>query len=108
MEIPLNVQVEYSDGLNWQPIGSSEYVLINPTTEEISHLVVKENFPPKTEVIVPIEWISASDPEKIRLSCSQSELKKRNRLLKRHLLRKKYRKWWLGTVVIPTEWDHII
>ena len=38
MEIPLQAQVECTDGL----CGRSVYVLINPVTDQVTHLVVKE------------------------------------------------------------------
>ncbi len=40
MEIPLQAQVECRDGV----FGRSEYVLINPIVEKVTHLVVREDF----------------------------------------------------------------
>ena len=51
MEIPLNAQVECTDGV----CGHSEYVLINPVIDQVTHLVVKEDAVPNTEYIVPVE-----------------------------------------------------
>jgi hypothetical protein len=70
MEIPLNAQVECTDGV----CGRSEYVLINPVIEEVAQLVVKVDGSPKTEVIVPVELVNDTDSEKIRLRCSKAEL----------------------------------
>ncbi len=38
MEIPLNAQVECTDGV----CGHSACVLINPVTDQVTHLVVQE------------------------------------------------------------------
>ena len=42
MEIPLNVDVHCSDG----HCGRSTYIILNPTTEQVTHLVVKQKQPP--------------------------------------------------------------
>ena len=36
MDIPLNAQVEYTDGVCWHVVGRSEFVLINPIIEPVS------------------------------------------------------------------------
>ena len=71
MEIPLNAQVECTDGV----CGQSMYVLINPIGEKITHLVVRENIS-NTEYMVPIEVVSETIVETIRLHCSKAELEK--------------------------------
>ena len=45
MEIPLQAKVECTDGV----FGTSAYVLLNPVTDKVTHLVVKEEVSPNTE-----------------------------------------------------------
>lgn len=71
MEIPLNVQVECTDGV----CGRSEYVLINPVVDKVTHLVVREDAS-GTEYIVPVDLMDETIADKIRLHCSKAELKK--------------------------------
>ena len=72
MEIPLNAQVECTDGV----CGSSTYMLINPVSEQVTHLVVRDNSSPHTEYIVPVDLVSATIEGTIQLNCSQAELEK--------------------------------
>ena len=50
MEIPLNAQVECTDGI----CGRTESVLVNPVTDKVTHLVVQEDKSPN------VVWHSAS------------------------------------------------
>ena len=72
MDIPLNAKVSCSDG----PCGQSTYLVLMPTTEEITHVVVSDGSFPGTEYLVPIDHIAESTPESIRLNCSHEELAK--------------------------------
>jgi len=70
MEIPLQAQVECTDGI----CGRSVYVLIEPLIDQVTHLVVKEDLSPNTEYIVPVDVISTTIADTIRLRCSKAEL----------------------------------
>lgn len=72
MEIPLNAQVECTDGV----CGRSVYVLVDPLVDKVTNLVVKEISSPNTEYIVPVEVISATIADTIQLRCSKAELEK--------------------------------
>jgi len=72
MEIPLNAQVECTDGID----GRSEYVLIDPISDQVTHLVVREDSSPNTEYIVPVDFVTETIAETIRLSCSKAEMEK--------------------------------
>jgi hypothetical protein len=72
VEIPLNAHVECTDGV----CGRSAYVLINPVIDQVSHLVVKEDLSPSTEYIVPVELVTETIADTIRLRCSKAELEK--------------------------------
>ena len=71
MEIPLQAQVECSDGV----CGRSVFVLINPIVHQVTHLVVKDTAGPQTEYMVPVEDVAETLADTIRLRCSQSELR---------------------------------
>ena len=71
MGIPLQAQVECTDGV----CGLSVYVLIDPVSDQVVHVVVKETIT-NMEYIVPVDVISATIADTIRLSCSKAELEK--------------------------------
>ena len=70
MEIPLRAQVECTDGI----CGRSVYVLIDPLIDKVTHLVVKADSSPNTEYIVPMDVISTTIADTIRLRCNKAEL----------------------------------
>ena len=78
MEIPLNAQVECTDGV----YGRSVYVLINPVVEKVTHLVVKEDSSPNTQYVVPVDFVKETIADKIQLSCSKNELEKMDPFIK--------------------------
>ena len=78
MEIPLNAQVECTDGV----CGRSVYVLINPVIDRVTHLVVKEDLAPNTEYIVPVDFVAETIADKIQLHCSKVELEKMDPFIK--------------------------
>jgi hypothetical protein len=72
MEIPLNAQVECTDGI----CGRSEYVLIDPVTDQVTYLIVKQNSSLNTEYMVPVILVNETIADTIRLHCSKEELEK--------------------------------
>jgi PRC-barrel domain len=72
MEIPLNAQVDCTDGI----CGRSTFVLINPVVGEVSHLVVKADVYPHKEYIVPVDKVMDTIADTIRLSCSRADINK--------------------------------
>ncbi len=85
MEIPLNAQVECTDGV----CGRSVYVLINPVVEQVTHLVVKETSSPHKEVIVPVDLVSATIAGTIQLRCSKAELEKMDPFVQTEFVKEK-------------------
>ncbi len=71
MEIPLNAQVECTDGA----YGRSEFVLVDPVADKVTDMVVKEDASPNTELIVPVDFVTGTVAETIQLRCSKAELK---------------------------------
>lgn len=70
MDIPLNVDVYGPDGR----IGRSTHIILNPVTEEVTHVVVRENFNNHTERLVPVDEIQESDTDMIRLAGNETSL----------------------------------
>jgi len=70
MDIPINAQVLCSDG----PCGTSSYIILNPTSERVTHLVVKENRTPYRERLIPVDLITNSTTDEIKLRCSRGEI----------------------------------
>jgi sporulation protein YlmC with PRC-barrel domain len=78
MEIPLQAQVECTDGV----CGRSAYVLIDPVIDQVTHLVVRETSLPNTEYLVPVELLSETIANTIRLRCSKAELEQMDPFIK--------------------------
>jgi hypothetical protein len=70
MDIPINATVQCNDGLG----GRSTHIVVNPITEEVTHIVVKAKGPPQVERLVPIMFVKATTLEQIQLSCSRTQL----------------------------------
>ena len=71
MEIPVQTQVECKDGL----CGQSVCVLIDPTDEKVTHVVIEEDEAPHNEYLVPIELTSRSIEGTLVLSIDKAQLK---------------------------------
>jgi len=78
MEIPLNARVECTDGV----CGCSQFVLINPVIDNVTHLVVRGDASPYTDYLVPIEFVKETNADTIRLRCSIAELEKMEKFFK--------------------------
>lgn len=70
MDIPINVDVFCGGEL----CGRSKYLVINPVSERITHIVVAEKAFPNIERLVPVKEIRTSTPASIELRCSTTEL----------------------------------
>jgi uncharacterized protein YifN (PemK superfamily) len=85
MEIPLNAQVECTDGV----FGHSEYVLINPVIDQVTHLVVKEDASSNMEYVVPVDVVTKTAADTIQLRCSKAELMKMKQFIKTTVIAEK-------------------
>jgi sporulation protein YlmC with PRC-barrel domain len=70
MDIPINAKIQCTDG----SCGRSTHVVLNPVSNTVTHLVVKEPGFAHPERIVSIDKIISSTPSEIRLRCSKAEL----------------------------------
>lgn len=72
IDLPMKAEVNCMDGA----AGRSTYVIGNPDTHELTHLVVKSFLPPFHEYLVPVDQVVETTPEQIRLKCTRDELNK--------------------------------
>jgi sporulation protein YlmC with PRC-barrel domain len=70
MDIPVDVEVTCCD----RNCGRSTYIVLNPVTKEITHLVVKQREFPHTQRLVPVSLMAESTPRVIRLRCDAPDL----------------------------------
>jgi sporulation protein YlmC with PRC-barrel domain len=70
MEIAIGARVLCSDG----PCGRSSYVIVNPISEKVTHVVVRGEGMEAEQRLVPTEMVQESTPQEIKLSCSKAEL----------------------------------
>jgi uncharacterized protein YrrD len=70
MNIPINAKVFCQDKL----CGHTQAVILNPVSDDVTHVVVKESKTPHIQRLVPIDMIDASLTNKIHLKCGESEL----------------------------------
>jgi hypothetical protein len=72
MDISINAKVSCSDG----PYGQSTCVILKPTTQEITHLVVSNESFPENDYLVNLDHVMECTPNRIQLNCSREELAK--------------------------------
>jgi len=85
MQIPLNAQVECTDGV----CGRSAFVLIDPVVDQVANLVVKEDSSPNKEYIVPVKFVTETIADTLRLSCSKAELEKMDPFIQTQFIQEK-------------------
>lgn len=69
IDLPVKADVYGWDG----NAGQSTYLIANPISHQITHLVVKSNLPPYDEYLVPIELVEETSPNLIKLKCAQED-----------------------------------
>ena len=72
MEIPINEKVICADGTCGSCIG----VILNPLSQELTHIIVQIQDVSATKVLVPVDMVSESTPLHVKLSCSRLKLAK--------------------------------
>jgi len=70
MDIPMNVDVKCSDG----PGGRSCAIVLDPISEKVTHIVVKEKRFPHAKRLIPVDIIWQSTPRHIDLRCTMDQL----------------------------------
>jgi sporulation protein YlmC with PRC-barrel domain len=72
MDIPIDTDVQCTDGTG----GRSTYVVLNPVSRRVTHVVVKQGTFPRLERLVPVGMVAETSPNQIQLNCSQQELER--------------------------------
>ena len=70
MDVPIDAEVFCTDGY----CGRSTHVVLKPKTEEVTHLVVKEEEAPHKEILIPVTAVAAATPDSINLSYTYDKL----------------------------------
>jgi sporulation protein YlmC with PRC-barrel domain len=70
MDIPIGAEVYCTDG----PCGRSTYVIIDPASERVTHVVVKEHGGKEPEWLVPLDLVAETTPDEIQLRCAKERL----------------------------------
>jgi hypothetical protein len=70
MDVPIGARV-YCENKLW---GRSTQVILNRLTNQVTHIVVEQEGVRSAGRKVPIEWLEASTPSQLVLSCSRTEL----------------------------------
>jgi sporulation protein YlmC with PRC-barrel domain len=83
MDIPIGARVKCTDGY----CGKSSYVLVNPITQTVTHVVVDDSdWLGITGRIVPFEQVANTTPDKIVLRCSRTEVFEMDEFVKVHYI----------------------
>jgi hypothetical protein len=70
MDLPINATIECADGR----YGHSMAIILNQVSDQVTHLVVREPGLLGIERMTPVELVTESTPELIRLRCTKDEL----------------------------------
>lgn len=83
MDVPIDAVVNCNNG----PCGKSTVVILDPTTEKITHFVVKDKHFPYVEHLVPVNLIRQATPNSIQLNCSQDELSEMDEFIEHNFIK---------------------
>ncbi|MBE9136004.1 PRC-barrel domain-containing protein [Nodosilinea sp. LEGE 07088] len=81
MDIPIGAKVKCTDGY----CGESSHVLINPITQDVTHIVIGDNYW-ETSRIVTFGQILETTPDTIQLRCSRTDIFAMNKFVKTHYI----------------------
>jgi len=73
MKVPIHADVHCTDIDG--PCGSSQYVILHPVTEKLTHVVVRDRQRPDVERLVPLELLEEIAPKRVWLSCTRGEFR---------------------------------
>jgi hypothetical protein len=99
MDLPLNAKVYCTDGL----CGHSKELIIDRKTEEVTHVVVKTNHLPHTELMVPVALVVETTPRLIRLRCTTDEMAKLQPFLSVDVIEEEMPSYLSGPYLVPIE-----
>lgn len=70
VDVPTHARVECVDGTGGRCTG----VIIEYTTRQVTHLIVRQDRPPRSERLVSVGWVAETTPDLVRLRCSKRKL----------------------------------
>ncbi len=70
MEIPINAEVKCKDGV----CGRSTYIIVNPATQQVTHIVVNLADWPHRERLAPIDLVKNSGASLLELDCTYAHI----------------------------------
>ena len=83
MDVPVKAEVHCSDG----PAGHATQVIIDPASEQVTHIVVAERGFAGVQRLVPVSFIKQSTSHLILLSCTRQELSEMRSFLEPEFIR---------------------
>jgi sporulation protein YlmC with PRC-barrel domain len=102
MEIPLSADVLCGG----KSCGSSAAIVMNPVTDQVTHVVVKEKHAPHTQRLVPTRLIAETTPKHIELRCSPDELAKMDPLVETEFIKTEIP--YYGTDAVVYNWSFVV
>jgi hypothetical protein len=102
MEIPLSADVRCGGS----SCGSSAAIVMNPVTEQVTHVVVKEKHAPHTQRLVPIDLVVETAPKHIELRCSPAELARMDAFIETEFIRTEVP--YYGTDAVVYNWSFVV
>ncbi len=72
MDLPLDAEVHCVDG----PCGRSSTVIVDPATEKVVYIAVRDTSRAHAEYLVPVDLVTSTTTDSIQLSCTCDELVK--------------------------------
>jgi len=102
VEIPLSAEV-LCEGSS---CGSSVAIVMNPVTEQVTHVVVKEKHAPHSQLLVPIDSVVETTPKRIELRCSPAELAKMDPFIETEYIKAEMP--YYGTDAVVYNWAFVV
>jgi sporulation protein YlmC with PRC-barrel domain len=103
MEIPINAEVNCTDGA----CGDTTCVIVDPISQQITHVVVQENRGEYIEHLVPIAQVMKTTPRQLELGCTQAELSAMP-----HFAERQFKRVAMPFIGYPTEhymvWPYVV
>jgi len=82
LTIPVNAKVECADGA----CGETVTVVVDPTTVQITHVVVEEKGGEKAQRLVPLDLVADANPSLVTLTCTVEELSEMESFIETHFV----------------------
>lgn len=99
MDIPINVEVLCRDG----QCGHSTHVILNPTNDQVTHVVVQEYAFSDDERLIPVDQILESSPQMIQLRCCKGDLAQMEHFTEAEFIPMAYpHGFWYATTAEPS------